>query len=118
MARRCFTAEECERVRRLWVAGETELFIAKSVSATIDVFRQARKDGQFTDLKPRGGLVNGNRGYRSPDITQDEIEERCREVQATWSEDERAARAGISGALNLQFVRMSDLPEHSDDHDG
>jgi hypothetical protein len=84
------------------MAGETELFIAKSVGATIDVFRKARKDGQFTDLKPRGKLINGNRGYRSPDITPDEIEERCREVQATWSEEEREQRAG--GAFQVEAM--------------
>lgn len=132
MPKRLLSLDECELARQLWMAGEREQAVAEALSCTIDVFRQLRKTGQLRGLPDRKALTKLNRGYRSPEVTPEQIKEKCLAIQATWSDAVRAARAGLTSSTGPGFRLQTyslhcsssrrpgdifDLPELGEDDD-
>lgn len=88
--RKALTAQQCQAVRRAWLAGETQQEIANAIGITVDTLK-ARLEDQLAGLPKRGRGTGGRR--RPNDPTEEEIYGRLTLLeQQAWSDDERDER--------------------------
>lgn len=91
--RRALSTEQVAKIREAWNQGKRRDEIARLAGITIDTLTARLRD-QLRSLKRRGrGVGGGRRKSEPPPPSEEEIWGRLtREIQATWSDEEREAR--------------------------
>jgi len=85
------TDEQEAEVRRLWACGYTRDEVCRALGIGVDVMRYRMLD-QLSDLRRGRGAGGGPRVGGTRDPTPAEIRQRCAEIQALWTDEEREER--------------------------
>lgn len=104
---RMLTPEQVATAKQMWNAGELEGDICFKISVTVDTFRARRRD-QLKGL-PKRKQAGGNSGRRAEEITDEEIEFRKKQIQSTWSEEDRMERQCNVVGMDNRTIRTSDI---------